>query len=130
MRPGWRQARAHVSRVLPVTTGYHLLEGVAEFVAVGPKLILTVVPRKPVPGNLGPSVQRRRSIHWAHGPEKPEIERVLSFEVESVARLMAEKQWPPRELYLDRCNLSGVDLPVFLETTCARCVFPYCELRG
>ena len=86
--------------------------------------------RKPVPGNLGPSVQRRRSIHWAHGPEKPEIERVLSFEVESVARLMAEKQWPPRELYLDRCNLSGVDLPVFLETTCARCVFPYCELRG
>lgn len=130
VRPGWRQQQGSASRPLPVSTGYHRLDGVAEYVEDGPRLLLSVTPRHPIPGNRGPTLQHRRIIHWPHGRDRLKIKRVLEHELQVIARLMAERVWPARDLYIDRCNVTGVDLDEFTAGQCATCSFPYCTLRS
>jgi hypothetical protein len=125
----WRQRWDVQAHVLPKGSGFRHLEGVAEYVPASRKLMLTVSAMKPLANNFGPPAQHRRLIRWPAVQDLPLVRKAVAHEIAIVAKLLAEGRWPEKALHLQTCNQTGMDLSDFMESFCARCIFPSCALR-
>ena len=115
---------------MPGGSGFLYLQGSAVYNSIE-KLLVVTVSSKRRPDNYGPGIFLKRTFDWDRlRNEDGSVPETLNTVLQEIATQVGKRQFPERDLFIEKCNNSGQVLEDFLEDVCATCHCWYCDLAS
>tara|TARA_R110002126_G_scaffold52672_11_gene142995 strand:- start:3622 stop:3969 length:348 start_codon:yes stop_codon:yes gene_type:complete len=109
-------------------SGFEWLEAGGTYDVNLKKLIVTISARRRA-SNLGPGLYFKRSFAWSRKQnETGSLPEKLNDVLDDIEGQVLGRKFPKSDMFLERCNNTGMDPGEFMESTCMNCICWYCEL--
>jgi len=114
----------------PVGCGFRKLHGKVYYLPLHHRLRVEVMAER-LPTNKGPAFGYSDTVPWVkRGQDHVGMRKHLEAKMRTIARKLTSRDPTllEKKVQLKRCNVTGMDNTVFMNTVCVECACWYCEL--